>query len=96
MSEINLGFYRLVLFACGYNSRVRLYSAKGKSFVGNADASGATYSEFTSIDEAIEAARERGRYIWEHNDRLYLIEEYGLSRNFVNEFLRYTWPKEAA
>jgi len=91
INVLKFGFYTLHV---QFNGKVRMYSTKGRSFVGNADCSGAAYNEFNSVNQALEKAKEWGLHIWNNNDRLYLIREYGLNREFVTDFLGYVWPIE--
>ncbi len=85
------GFYTLHV---QMNGSVRMFSTNGKSFTGNADCSGATPNTFKTVSEAIEKAREWSVFTWNNNDRLALIREYSLTREFVTDFLRYSWPIE--
>jgi hypothetical protein len=93
-NTVNYGMYIIII---QFDGKCRVHGAKGKSFVANADASGARYSKFDSFEEALKNVKEWATYVWTHNDQLYLIEEYGLDRNFVEKFLNYVWPtkKEA-
>lgn len=87
------GFYTLHVF---YSGKVKMYGTKGKSFVANSDTSGAMFSEHESVDIALAKAKEWGTFIWNNNDRKALIEEYNLTKDFVREFLGYTWPLQSA
>jgi ribosomal protein L29 len=91
MQTLTFGFYVLRIFSNG--AKVQLHARKGRSFVANADCSGASYSLFDSVDKAIATARERSVAIWNMNDRVGLLEEYGLTFVEVTEFIRYVWPR---
>lgn len=88
---LNYGIYVLLV---EFNGEVSIYHAKGRSFV-KAAMAGPGPTRVKSLDEAIATVKERSRYVWDHNDREYLIREYGLSREFVREFLGSSyWPGE--
>lgn len=70
------------------NGKARVYDRKGKSFTGNAQ--GSSGSREMTIQEAIESVNRFDKYIWEHNDKAYLCEEYGLRKSVVSEFFNYS------
>lgn len=86
--ELIFAFFVLKVFPTG---RVLMYSRDGKSFVGNADASGATFTSHNTVNDAMEAAKKWSIHIWENNDRAWLVEEYGLTIDDVKHFMGYAW-----
>lgn len=89
--QLVFGFFVLLVFN---NCKVHMFPRKGKSFVGNADASGATYTMHDSVNAAIDAARVWSVYMWNNNDRRGLVQEYGLTREDVTDFMNYTWSED--
>lgn len=70
------------------NGTARVYDRKGKSFEGNAQ--GSSGSRKMTIAEAFEFVQQSDRYIWEHNDKNYLCEEYGLRKSTVSAYFNYS------
>lgn len=74
--------------AINLNGKARVYDRKGKSFIGNAQ--GESGSREMTIQEAIEFTRNSDKYIWDHNDKNSLCEEYGLRKSTVSSYFNYS------
>jgi hypothetical protein len=77
-SWIHTPFYYISI---SLNGKARVYDRLGKSFEGRAQGAG-SYREMT-IQEALDFVKKSSIYVWEHNDRKYLCEEYGLRKSTV-------------
>src|SRR5690348_4746149 len=84
-SWIHTPFYYIAITLSG---KARVYNRLGKSFEGHAQAS-CSYKEMT-VQEAIDFVKKSNTFIWEHNDKNYLCEEFGLRKSTVKEYFNYS------
>lgn len=84
-SWIHTPFYYIEI---GLNGKARPFDRLGKSFEGRAMAGG-SFKEMT-IQEAFDFVKKSSQYIWEHNDKEKLCEEYGLRKSVVSAYFNYS------
>jgi hypothetical protein len=84
-SWIHTPFYYI---AITLNGKARVFDRLGKSFEGRAQAGG-LYEEMT-IQEAFDFVKRSSIYVWEHNDKAQLCEEYGLRKSTVKSYFNYS------
>lgn len=82
---IHLGMFYIVL---DHNLKAKVVSATNKSFIQPAMCEPSLRE--MEISEAIDFVKKTSKFIWENNDKNYLCEEYGLTRDFVKNFFDYT------
>ncbi len=81
---VNLGLH---LIRIDHNGTARVYSATSSTFKTAAFAPPCPTD--TSIEEAFKNAKEWSKYMWEHNDKTELVEKYGLTKEYVRDYLGY-------
>ena len=84
---LNYGFFLINL---GFDGKVSVYKNPSIHFTGAAQANG--HNVFDSFPEAIEKVKQWSTYVWNNNNQDELIKDHNLTRNFVEQFLRHTFP----
>jgi len=79
------GFY---LIRVKFDGSCEVIGAHGNSSLGYASRA----TSFKTFTEAHAAVLDWSLFIWNNNDRSELIAEYNLTPEFVEGFLRHSWP----